>query len=352
MHRALMFIVCIAIAGPVLNAAEPASRTGGPKQSATKFPRIRDPRLVPLPDVAPAPADNPTTPEKAALGKQLFFDPRLSGNNTMSCASCHKPDRWFADGVEWNKGETGITLVRNTQSCLNTGFYSSLFWDGRAATLEDQALGPIESEIEMNQSLDQLEEELRRIPGYVLPFQSVFGAKPNRRDIAKALAAYQRTLITGPSPYDRYLRGDDDALSEDAKRGLALFAGEAKCIQCHNGPNLSDGKYYRTGASEVDEGRFKLTGKSDDRFRFRTPSLRNVAETGPYMHHGFFVSLDVVLAFYYNSGAATTSYNLPLDAPDLSARPISDVKYLAAFLESLTGTPPDFTPPELPPSAP
>lgn len=307
-----------------------------------------DSRLAPLPSVAPAPTDNPTTPEKVALGKQLFFDPRLSGGNTMSCASCHKPDHMFGDGTDWNKGEKGVTLLRNTQSCVNVGFYESFFWDGRAASLEEQALGPIQSEVEMNQNLDELERELNAVPGYVSRFQAVFGAKPDRKNVAKALAAFQRTLISGPSPFDRYLQGDEQALSADAKKGLELFTGAARCVECHNGPLLSDGKYYRMGASEEDLGRAELTGKTEDRYRFRTPSLRNVVDTGPYMHNGLFASLDRVVALYYHGVSETTTDGLAIDAPDLSEQSLDDVDYLMAFLKSLSGAPPDFTPPVLP----
>lgn len=309
----------------------------------------RNERLTPLPKSAPAPADNPTTPEKVALGKQLFFDPRLSGPNTMSCASCHMPERAFGDGTAWNKGVGGLTLSRNTQSCLNVGFYDALFWDGRAASLEEQALGPIQSEIEMNQDLAELERELNEIPGYVERFQAVFGARPNRAGIAQALAAYQRTLVTGPSPFDRYLQGDENALADDAKRGFELFRGEAKCIECHHGPMLSDGKYHRLGISEEDAGREQVTGRKEDRYRFRTPSLRNVAETGPYMHNGSLSSLDAVVLFYYRGAPQATTDGLPTEAPDLRGQSFSDVEYLTAFLRSLSGAPPDFTPPTLPP---
>ena len=326
----------------VLSAEQP-----GAVESHPSKPTVDD-RLAPLPSVAPAPADNPTTPEKVALGKQLFFDPRLSGGNTMSCASCHKPDRLFGDGTDWNKGEKGVTLLRNTQSCVNVGFYESFFWDGRAASLEEQALGPIQSEVEMNQNLDELERELNAVPGYVSRFQAVFGEKPDRKNIAKALAAFQRTLVSGPSPFDRYLLGDEKALSADAKKGLELFTGAARCIECHNGPLLSDGKYYRMGISEEDLGRAERTGKTDDRYRFRTPSLRNVADTGPYMHNGLFASLDRVVALYYHGVSETTTDGLLIDAPDLSEQSLDDVDYLMAFLESLSGTPPDFTPPVLP----
>lgn len=314
-------------------------------------PKVDD-RLVPLPSVAPAPKDNPTTPAKVALGKQLFFDPRLSGGNTLSCAACHQPNKSFADSIDWNKGETGITMVRNTQSCLNVGFYADYFWDGRAASLEEQATGPITSPVEMNQNLDELERELNAVPGYVTQFQAVFGAKPNRKNIAQALAAFQRTLISGPSAFDRYLAGDEHAISDDAKRGLALFTGEARCIECHHGPNLSDGQYYRMGISEEDLGRASVTGKRDDRFRFRTPTLRNIADTGPYMHHGLYHSLEQVVTQYYRGTSRTTTDGLAIESPDLSDRSLDEVPYLIAFLETLSGTTPEFTPPVLPPAVP
>lgn len=332
-------ILLLSAATTNLSAAEPTGRF-----------KI-DPRLQPLPAVAPAPANNPTTPEKVALGKQLFFDPRLSGGNTMSCASCHKPERYFADGIDWNKGEKGVTLVRNTQSCVNVGFYDSYFWDGRAASLEEQALIPIETDVEMNQPLAELERELNAVPGYVEQFQNVFGERPSRATIGKALAAYQRSLVGGPSKYDRFLLGEESALSPAAKRGLALFQGEAGCIKCHNGPLLSDGLFHRMGVSEEDLGRAKWTGREEDRFMFRTPSLRNVAETAPYMHHGLFNSLDRVLGFYYNGKPTESTDGLKLEAPDLLHRPLADTDDLLEFLKALSSEPAEFTPPELPPGA-
>ena len=211
--------------------------------------------LVPLPQPAPAPKDNPTTPSKVKLGKMLFFDSRLSGNNDMNCATCHMPDKAFADGLRASTGAGDRLLQRNTQTCLNVGFFDSFFWDGRAGSLEEQALVPITSPVEMNQDLDDLETELAAIPGYVSEFEKVFGTRPNRDGIAKALAAFQRTLISGPSPFDRFLRGEKDALSKDARAGLELFRGEAGCIDCHNGPLLSDGQFYRLGISITDQGR-------------------------------------------------------------------------------------------------
>ena len=308
----------------------------------------QDKPLVPLPKTAPAPKDNPTTPEKVALGKQLFFDPRLSGGNTMSCATCHLPEKAFGDGVALGKGEKGNTLERNTQSCLNVGFFTNFFWDGRDATLEEQALGPIQSPVEMNQELEELEQELNAIPGYTTQFQAIFGTPPNRDGIAKALAAYQRTLVTGPSPFDRFLMGDENALSDDAKRGLELFRGEAGCIECHRGPLLSDNKFYRLGVTHKDEGRAKVTGKKVDRYRFRTPSLRNIAETGSYMHNGSLKTLDDVVTFYYRGIPSRGPDGLTPDTEALSDRSFSEIPLIVAFLKSLSGKPPEFVPPLLP----
>ena len=224
--------------------------------------------LAPLPAEVPAPKDNPTTPAKVELGRQLFFDVRLSGNNRISCASCHEPGRAFTDGRPLSPGADGMPLRRNTRSCLNAGFAKSLLADGRAASLEEQALLPIQSPAEMNQPLGSLEKELAEIPGYVRQFKAVFGEKPNRQDLARALAAFQRTLVSGPSPFDRFLSGEKEALSADARAGYELFRGEAGCIACHNGPLLSDGKFYRLGISFRDEGRARVTGKKEDRYRF------------------------------------------------------------------------------------
>jgi len=341
-----LFTAAAVVADDAPTTTRGRAADGSPAPPKPRRPKV-DPRLQPLPREAPAPTDNPTTPAKVELGKQLFFDPRLSGANTLSCASCHLPERALGDGIQWNKGHNGATLTRNTQSLLNVGFYATYFWDGRAASLEEQALGPIVSPVEMNQNLDELEVELRAVPGYVKQFQQVFGGKPTRQTVAKALAAFERTLVTGPSPFDRYLAGEDGALSADAKRGLELFQGTARCIECHNGPHLSDGKLYRMGLSTEDLGRATVTEEADDRYRFRTPSLRNVAETGPYAHDGTYKSVEDVVEFYYR-GAPPAREGLPIDAPDLRGESFSDVAYLVALLESFSGEQPKITPPVLP----
>ncbi len=304
--------------------------------------------LVPLPSTVAAPGDNPTTPAKVELGKMLFFDPRLSGDNQMSCATCHVPEKAYGDGLALSPGAGGKRLERNTQTCLNVGFFKSFFWDGRAKSLEEQSLGPIQSAVEMNQDLVELERELRAIPGYVDEFKRVFVTKPNRDGIAKALAAFQRTLVTQPSPFDRYLMGDEDALSADARQGLELFLGDVGCVECHNGPLLSDGKFYRLGVSFLDEGRAKISGNKDDRYRFRTPSLRNVAQTGPYMHDGSQKTLDDVVMFYYRGIPDSGPGGLPLDAEALRGQSFSEIPLIVEFLKSLSGKVPEITPPKLP----
>ena len=306
------------------------------------------PRLAPLPQQVPAPPDNRTTPAKVALGKQLFFDPRLSGDNQMSCATCHLPAKAFGDGLARSKGAGGKELTRNTPTLLNVAFYSSLFWDGRAASLEEQALGPIQSPDEMNQDLSELEKELAAVPGYAAQFQQVFGRRVTGADIAKALAAFQRSLVTRNAPFDRYLAGDESALSLRAQEGLALFSGEADCLRCHHGPLLSDGKYYRLGIGRGDKGRENVTGKKEDRFRFRTPSLRDIALTGPYMHDGSEETLFDVVEFYYRQAPSRLASGLQLDVEPLLGQSYSDIDAIVEFLESLTGEPLKIDPPRLP----
>jgi cytochrome c peroxidase len=309
--------------------------------------RASEKLMAPLPRTVPAPKDNPTTPARVALGKLLFFDPRLSGDDRTSCATCHRPDRAFGDGLPRAKGAGGKTLRRNTPSLLNVGFYSTFHWDGRARSLEEQALLPIRAADEMNQDLARLETKLNAVPGYARRFRDVFGTGVTRDGIAKALAAFQRTLVTGPSPYDRYLGGDKKALSLEAKRGMALFFGDAGCGQCHRGPLLSDEKFYRLGVSH-DKGRGLVTGKAEDDYKVRTPSLRNVARTGPYMHDGSYRALNDVLFFYLRGVPKSGPDGLPLDVESLQSVTLSEMPDLLAFLEALTGEEPKIAPPKLP----
>ena len=338
MRRWLATLVCCSLAcgGGKLFAEEeekPAARRGP---------------LVALPREMAAPKQNPTTPDKVTLGRLLFFDPRLSGGNDMSCATCHLPEKAFGDGLPVARGHAGKQLARNTPTLLNVGFYDKYFWDGRANSLEAQALEPIRSPDEMNQDLDELEAELREIPGYVEQFQKVFGAPVTREGIAHSLAAFQRSLITGPSAFDKYLQGDKQALSPAAKRGLELFQGDAGCAQCHRGPLLSDGKFYRLGITSEDRGLAAQTGRAEDAGRFRTPALRNIAQTGPYMHNGTLKTLNEVVTFYYRGIPTSANPQLAPDTQPLLGQSFAEISDLVAFLESLTGEAPRIEPPRLP----
>jgi len=304
-------------------------------------------KMAPLPAVAPSPADNPATPEKIALGKQLFFDPRLSRDNQMSCATCHMPEKAFTDGLPKAKGADGRELPRNTPTLLNVGFYENYFWDGRAGSLEDQALTPIQSPDEMNQDLGELEKELSVIPGYATQFQSAFGGPVTRDNIAKAIAAFQRTLVSRSSSFDRYLAGDESALSDNAREGWEIFQ-QAGCIRCHSGPNFSDSGFYRLGVSFQDKGRGAVTGNKQDLYTFRAPGLRDVKKTAPYMHDGSLATLTDVVEFYYRSTSIRAPGGLPLSFESLNYRSFSEIALVVSFLESLSGEPPDIAP-QLPP---
>ncbi len=304
-------------------------------------------KLALLPAGVAAPTDNPTTDAKVALGKQLFFDPRLSGSNDMSCATCHLPEKALTDGESRARGAGGKELARNTLTLWNVGLETTFFWDGRAATLEEQALMPIESPDEMAQDLDQLVAELAAIPGYVKQFEAVFQRPINSVDIARAIAAFERTLLTPNAPFDRYLAGDSGALSEEAKRGLEIFQRNG-CSCCHNGPLLSDGKFYRLSVGGGDHGRERATGFSDDRYKFRTPSLRNVAETNPYMHDGSERTLSDAVAFYFRHTAPSGPDTLPVDIEPLLGQSYSEIDAIVEFLRSLSGEMPAIDRPDLP----
>ena len=293
-------------------------------------------RLVPLPDKTPQPPDNPTTAAKVALGKNLFFDRRLSGNNRMSCASCHVPSKGFTDGQAFSIGVKGHKLTRNTPTILNLGFQKELFWDGRAKSLEEQALMPIEAPDEMNQPIEKLVLELKSIGEYRESFSLSFDDGINAVNVAKALAAYERSLVSKTSAFDKYLNGDKNALSASAMRGLELFEGDAGCVRCHNGPLLSDGKFYRLGVGRGDVGRAAITGKREDAYRFRTPSLREVSRTAPYMHDGSKKTLYQVVEYYYRGVPIRGPEGLELDIGALSDRSFTEIDDLVAFLRTLT----------------
>jgi cytochrome c peroxidase len=248
------------------------------------------------------PADNPQSPQKVALGKRLFSNKDLSGDRSMSCASCHDSAKGFSDGKARALGFQGKELRRHTPTVLNSAYNSYQFWDGRALSLEQQAAVPITSAVEMNMPDEtELVSRLNANPRYRQEFQSVFAQGPSLNRVVKAIAAYERTLTTPNSRFDRYAAGDKSALTLHEKNGLVIFIAKARCARCHDGANFTDNKFQNTGIGD-DEGRFAVTKQENDRGAFKTPGLRNVALRAPYMHDGSLATLEAVIDYYDRGG--------------------------------------------------
>ena len=289
------------------------------------------------------PKDNAYSPAKAELGKQLFFDPRLSGSNIMSCATCHNPALGWADGLPLGKGHNMGVLGRNTPTVINSAYNATQFWDGRAPSLEEQAKGPILSEGEMHQDEAELIRELNAIPGYVRAFGRVFPGEGITFDnIAKAIATYEREVVSNDSAFDRFQHGDTAAMSASAQRGWALFTGKGRCNQCHFGPNFTDNRFHDLGVDDGDEGRIAVTGKKRDRFKFKTPTLRDVSRTAPYMHNGQDATLMDVMVYYNKGGDRAGNELKPLGLSE------DEMRDLVAFMHALDGAPIVVTLPQLP----
>ncbi|MFH2203292.1 MAG: cytochrome c peroxidase [Elusimicrobiota bacterium] len=360
-------------------AALPLEEAARPPAPPAAAPKKKKPApLAPLPPV-PVPPDNPQTPAKVELGQMLFFDTRISGNRENSCATCHNPEAGWGDGYDIAHGYLGAQHWRNSQTLLNSAYYAKLEWDGGRTTLEEQARGAILSNINANGDPAMIEERLAQAPIYVEKFRAVFGTdRPHFEDMIKAIAAFERAApVSRDTPFDAYLRGDKRALTPEARRGLRLFKGKAGCFRCHNGPLLSDEDYHATGVPDNpafrrdplkqitmryilasqgvpedfyrtaarDPGLYLITKREHDIGKFRTPSLRELKHTAPYMHNGVFATLRNVLDFYDRGGgdfAGKTPLLLPLRLTD------KEKTDLVAFLESLSGEPVLVKAPELP----
>jgi cytochrome c peroxidase len=297
----------------------------------------------------PVPANNPQTAAKVTLGAQLYFDPRLSADNTISCATCHDPSTGWANHNATDTGIRGQVGGRNSGTILDAAYMQYQFWDGRASSLEEQAVGPIHNPIEMGETLENVIRKLNALPAYRSEFRAVFGTDATEEAIGKAIAAFERTVVTGPSPYDRYLAGDKAALSASQQRGFEVFSGKGRCMLCHAGPMLSDQAFHNLGVGTDREspgaGREAVTKNAQDRGKFKTPTLRNVALTWPYLHDGSAPSLDEVIALYDRGGEPNANLD-PLMRPlGLTGAEREDLK---AFLEALTGTLPAIVKPPLP----
>ncbi len=304
----------------------------------------------PLPAV-PVPFDNPITDAKIRLGKQLYFEGRLSSDGTISCASCHDPKRAWADtGHPISAGVAHKLGGRNSPSVINAAYIIPQFWDGRAIQLEKQAVGPPLNPIEMDLTKEELEYRLNHIPGYVTQFQEVFGSAPTLDLVAMAIATFERTVIVNDTPYDRWLAGDQKAMSDDALEGLELFTGKAHCMTCHSGPTFSDSRYHNLGVGYEngkfkDVGRYEVTKDPADMGRFLTPKLRVVDQTYPYMHDGSEATLEQVIDLYDRAGNRNPNLDPVIMPLNLTGE---EKMQLIAFLKSLSGSYPVVEPPPLP----
>lgn len=299
------------------------------------------------PETVPAPANNQPTPARAELGKALFFDPRLSGSNWISCATCHNPALGWSDGLPTAIGHGMKVLGRATPTILNTAYQRKQMWDGRFATLEHQALGPIGAEEEMNQSVDEISDKLKAIPGYMAMFEKAYPGEGITKDtIAKAISSFERTVVSSEAPFDRWIKGDEKAINDAAKRGFALFEGKGNCVACHQGFNFIDDGFHNIGLKgNQDVGRFAKVPLPVMKGAFKTPTLRDIALTAPYMHNGMYRTLEEVVAHYNRGGDGGENVDPNMKPLNLSEQ---EQQALVEFLKTLTGEPVVVTVPRLP----
>lgn len=337
------FQLAISLLTRLSTAALAAMVIGGCVFDRTMAPERPSPDPVDLgiPGYPGMPKDNPLTRQGIDLGRKLFFDPILSEGNTQACASCHQPARAFSDTLFRSRGVKGLPGSRNASSLINVGWQPDFFWDGRAATLELQALEPVPNPLEMNLPWDEAVRKLSAHPEYPALFAAAFGEADGgitREKTAKALAQFQRTLVSMNSRYDRFLRGEAELTPQESS-GLALFNQEKTgCSNCHSGILFTDFKFHNNGlTSEIDNtGRGAVTGNADEDGMFRTPSLRNAILTLPLMHDGRFSSLEEVMEHYSSGGYPSRTVN-PL-VPGRTEFPLSEgeIQDVIAFLKTLT----------------
>ena len=318
--------------------------------------------LAPLPARPPHPADNPETPAKTALGKVLFFDPRLSRSGRIACVSCHDPKLGWTDGRRKSLGHDQQEGQLNAPSVVNSGYLKEIFWDGRAHSLEEQALASWTDPVEMAADAPAATRRLAAIDGYPARFEAAFGeARLSPQRIQKAIASYMRSVTLTDTPFDRFLRGEADALSDAQVRGLHVFRTQGRCMNCHNGPLLSDGDYHHLGSSFYAmgnfQGRYALSQRAEDVGAFRTAPLRGVTETGPWTSAGLIDDLDDLLAIYnmgwwQNAALDKQIDGIPFSRLSAHIKPLDldkgQLSDLRAFLDALSGPMPDADPPVLP----
>jgi cytochrome c peroxidase len=285
------------------------------------------------------PEDNPYSVEKAELGRLLYFDPRLSADGTVSCATCHNPKFAFTDGAAVSAGIKGQKGNRSAPTVINRAYSLAQFWDGRAPTLEEQAKGPMANPIEMGNTHDAIVTRLKNVTGYRDLFAKAFGTEDFTIDhVAKAITTFERTILSGNSPYDRYKAGDKKAMMPEQIRGMNVFFKKAKCDQCHEGVNFTSNMYANLGVGadkpDPDVGRYSVTKDPKDWGAFKTPTLREIAHTAPYMHDGSLKTLEEVIDLYDKGGNLNKNLDSKIKPLKLTRQERSD---LVAFLRALSG---------------
>ncbi|WP_237157942.1 cytochrome-c peroxidase [Shewanella psychrophila] len=306
-----------------------------------------------LPKVAPSPENNPQSQEKIQLGKMLFFDPRLSGDGSMSCASCHNPMLGWSDAQPVARGHKSQLLQRATPTITNAGFNHIQMWDGRAKTLEEQAIGPMEAVMEMNSNFEQLLSLLKNTQGYVDAFEVVFPTEGiNKETVVKAIASFERTVVSNNSPFDAWVRGDRLAMTILQIQGFKLFIdpGKGNCAVCHSAPNFTDDGFHNIGlvsfgVEEPDLGRYRERPLNLMKGAFKTPTLRDISLSAPYFHDGSAETLEDVLAFYNLGGEVKTNLSPNLKTQSLTQ---DEMAAIIAFLQGLSSAPKSITLPLLP----
>lgn len=315
--RSLKLALCGLVGLGIVSMALAAEPLATPKTSSIAYPQ-----------------GVPDSPAQIELGRVLFFDTRLSHNGMQSCASCHNPELGFGDGMARGRGTKGDMLGRNTPHLYNLAWNEVFFWDGRAGSLEEQALGPIQSDKEMALPISLLLSRLNAVAGYKPYFQAAFGSEEITAErVGAAIAAFERTIIGQNSAFDRYLAGDKNAMSPEAQRGLALFEGKAKCTQCHDGANFTDNSFHNIGVKGGDAGRAAIIKDKSLQGAFKTPGLRNVALTAPYLHDGSEPTLESVVRFYNRGGDVVANRSKLIQKLNLSEQ---DIRDLVTFMGALT----------------
>ncbi|MCC2632527.1 MAG: cpx [Ramlibacter sp.] len=331
LHRsfAAAAVAAAVVFGPAaIEAADP--RVPAPGQAEVQW-KLGEP---------PMPADNASTPQRVALGKALFFDPRLSGNGASSCATCHNPSLGWSDGQKTAVGFNGAVLGRATPTIVNAAYNTQFMWDGRKKSLEDQALGPMQAPDEMNADFAKVLALLNTLPGYKAQFAAAYPGEPvGEETLAKALAAFERTVVSRDSPFDRWLAGDTRALTPQQHRGFQVFADPARgnCAACHNGPNLTDNGFHNIGLAGTgtpDLGRFNIRKVAAMKGAFKTPTLRDIELTAPYFHDGSAATLREVVDHYVRGGDDRGNVSADMRPLKLSEQEKDD---LVAFMRALTG---------------